>query len=462
LRDPARPSPPRPSNTPAAAALALLLLAQAGAAHAGLSFVQVLQAQTDLGEDGVFGKSWVELSGRRMRIVSGYARRVQKDGSTEDPQRLVQIIDLVKKERLLLWPETRSYARAPLAEVAYADGLERRLESGTRDRRLELLNLGFDKRPGLRTFLGADCSHYRLRAELSLRTAEGSTVPARMDLDAWVAPVSGHLSRNLLDLIAFENEYRAAAGGSLTPLDHERFQVREAAAYLGVSAPELRAIVERIRERLRELPSYPVAVSVAWWRGDLPPVPGSAPTAPEGSAATTRAGDLRALKPLPAAPKPEPRRLTASKAGRPARRTVPWRRKGPLFSRSRPAFKSIDWHRSERRINEMYEKERSKYGDFPFGGLDEPRVSSPPRRRTQVVYPVFREDYLKTLESLLEAMTQEAPPEPPAQEPSDAAEGTPFYQIYAELHGLEKSSDVPERDLVLPADYVERPSAGAQ
>ena len=400
--------------------LALALCGSAAPANAGLAFVQVVQAQTSQGEDGLFGKSWVEISGSKMRIVSGYARRVAASGEAEDPQRVIQLIDLGKKERLMLYPESKTYSRVPLGTIDYSDVLAAKLRRGAPDGKLKLLGLQLQKTPGVRTLLGAECEQYRLRAEMQVLLPQGRVLPARMDQDILLARVSGTLSRSFLDLISFENAYRAAAGGALSPLDHERYQVREAAAYLRVPPADLRGVIEQARERMRDLPGYPVAASVAWWKGgDSGSEPGPEKAPPPRIA--PRRG-------LPAPAKPKKLRLRV-----------------------------IDWHRSERDINKMYDKTESQWGSFPFGPLRQKAPEEPAGGRgpARSVYPVFHDDVRKALISVL--LAQQAL----AQRPADSqtpppAHAPPFYQIYSQLHGLETTKAVPDRDLSLPADYVER------
>ena len=411
----------------ASALLCALLLAPASA-RAGLVFMQVSQAQTSRGEDGMFGKSWVEVSGGRMRIVSGYARRLDVDGDAEDPQRLIQIVDLARRERILVYPETKTFSKASLETFDYAEGLENKLKRGAPDRRLELKGLKLQKRPGVRRLLEADCERYRLSAELLLSTPGGPGVAAQLNLDVWVAPISGHLSQTLLELISFENAYRGATGGALSPLDHERYQVREAAAYLQVPAAELQRVVGEVRSRLRDLPSYPVALSVGWWRDASE---GEAPRLP-------KAVEAPVLKPQ--APVP------------------PLSRKG---GKPKPAFRPIDWRRSEKDINTMYERTRSQWGDFAFGPL--PKVSetpspAPSRTPERSVYPAFRDDLQRALVVLLGQLA-EGEPARQASSPAQAEEAgrTPFYQIYTQLHGLEAARPVSEGDLAVPAGYTEKP-----
>ncbi|MBI5242421.1 MAG: hypothetical protein HY922_01900 [Elusimicrobia bacterium] len=382
------------------------LIAAAAEARAGLSFVQVIEAQTSGGQDGLFGKSWVELSGGKMRIVSGYARKLGPGGEAEEPQRIIQLIDLSKRERLLLWPETKSFARVPLGAVDYAAGLEAKLRRGAPDGKIELQGLEARRTSGRRRLLGAECVHYRLYAEMTVEQAGGRKLPARMRQDVWVVPVSSRLAQPFLDLAAFENAYRGATGGALSPIDYERYQVREAAAHLRVPPAQVQAVVEKARGRLRELDGYPAASSVAWWLGEV---------------------STEAAHPMAESPKSPPRQ--------------------------KPSFRVIDWHRSERDINRMYEKTRSEFGAFPMGSIlsrEAPRVEGAP----PTAYPAARDDLHRELILLLGQLAEEERAAAPAGK--GVPKGPPYYQIYAQLHGLEASRAVPEKDLSLPAGYKER------
>ena len=54
------------------------------------------------GENGIFGKTWVQVSGRKMRLVSGHARKVPagRKGAKGGPVRVIEIIDLLEKPQL--------------------------------------------------------------------------------------------------------------------------------------------------------------------------------------------------------------------------------------------------------------------------------------------------------------------------------------------------------------------------
>lgn len=430
-------------------ALALLLQALPPLpAMADLSFVEVLQGQTSHGKDGLFGKTWVELSGKRMRLVSGYARRLVPGGPTREPQRVVQVIDLERKERLLIAPETRTFRRMSLAEVDYLKGLDADLERGPADKLLLLDHATFERIEGKRVLMGVECSHYRLRAHLALSGKDGRLEPARMDQDVWVAPVSGKLSNTLLDLLSFENAYRAAAGGTLTPLDYERYQLREAAAYLQTTPSQLRLIVETLRDKFREIASYPVASSVSWWR-------------PEAGAGESRTGEEPAKAKQD---RREPARLGSEEAlpwrsRRLPRGRRPWRK--PKFDqRRRFFFMVMDLRHEEEDVDKLHEEIRWVFGGPPIKKLDGPRSlekrGEAEEARERPVYPVFRNDFQQAIDLLQSLQTSDprkgAQPLPKKEEP--------FYQIYAELHGIEMAATVPQSDFDVPEGFAEdvRPS----
>jgi hypothetical protein len=368
------------------------VLASACEVRADLSFVQVVQAQSSRGEDGVFGKSWVELRGRRMRIVSGYARKMARGKTPDAPRRVIQLLDLGEKTRVLVLPERRAYVEAAFSDIDYGDLQAKTLKRTSPAWTIAASTISFAEESDTRRFLEADCAHYRITAELELAGAGGRRRKARMEQHVWVAPVSGELSATLLELMAFENGYREAAGGGLSPLDHERYQIREAAAYLGVRAEELRRVALEARARMRGLPNYPVASLVAW-----------------------------RASPAPSASRP------------PARMRV---------LRARPRM--IDWSSAERAIDRLYSDSR----------LDSAlrRGRRRARRRPAAVYPRFEAE----LHGLIFALMRERKDQRLAPEPA-RLELEPFYEIYAEFHGLDRPAQVPEGDLGPPAHYRRMP-----
>ncbi|MBI5597991.1 MAG: hypothetical protein HY928_18065, partial [Elusimicrobia bacterium] len=236
----------------AAPALAALLLS--APARADLNFEQITQAQTSAGAEGLFGKTWVELRGAQMRLVAGYARKVPAKGPALDPRRRVQILDVGSRTRTVVDPASKSFAVSALGPPDYGNGLGRILERGAPEWRILSREIKLDKRPGTRKLLGADCERWRVTVTLRLSSLNGREEAARMDQNLWVAPLTGDLAKTLMELMAFENSYRAGTKAALSPLDHERYQVHEAAAYLRVPEAELAKVVEAVREALRDLP----------------------------------------------------------------------------------------------------------------------------------------------------------------------------------------------------------------
>ncbi|MFA5138949.1 MAG: hypothetical protein WC728_06920 [Elusimicrobiota bacterium] len=415
-------------------ACVLLLTLFAAEARADLSFVQVVQAQSSGNQDGVFGKSWVEVLGRRMRIVSGYARRVLKGKKPEEARRVVQILDLPAKSRMLLFPESKSYSRGSLEVVDYDDRLAKALVRTGRRARVGQTSYSLKQQPGSRSLLGAQCTHYLLRVTFQLVDSEGRAHAARMDQHIWLAPVTGKLSNALLDLMAFENAYREAAGGGLSPLDHERYQVREAAAYLGVPEEELRGVASEARSRMRDLPSYPVASLVAWWR--LPRQGG-----------TVKLGDV-----APVGKAPHPARKEAPHPARKEARSSPRKENGraPRTAAPRPPMRPFDWRGAERQINRMVSRTWEQ-------------MLQPPRRgaavREEDLFPRFETELKKVLIALVAEQDQLAKEfqEQAAMASQDVGEGqAPFYEVYAELHGLERDAVVRSDDFHVPISYKEK------
>lgn len=395
-----------------------LWLAAPLCAHADLAFVQVVQGQTRKGSDGIFGKSWVEIKGERMRIVSGYARKVRAGRKDKDPRRFIQIYDLTKKERSLLYPERKAFAHAPLSEVDYGNRLKEDLAQGIPNGRVVSREITLKDEKRSRRLLGTDCAHYSLLVRMTLEGPGNRRVRARMRQNVWVAPVTGNLSKNILDLITFENAYRKRTGSLLTPLDHERYQIREAAAYLRVADWDLRRIVESVRERFRELPSYPIASSVSWMRVDavdthaaMSPVKKSSP---------------------PVAPARTPQRRLLS-------------RNYPRIQRM--PFQALNWKKSERRINRMYAQTRKHiYGAPP----SEPSV-----------YPQFEQKLQEVLQLLIEEQGEDFqfaddPQKEDMPAPSQNSDA-PFYEIYTQLHGLDTAAKLTDKNFLIPKGFKKVP-----
>jgi len=436
----------------------------AGPAHADLSFVQVVQAQSDRGHDGLFGKSWVAMKGGRMRVVSGYARKLLSEGETVGPRRVVQIVDLRQRTRLLLKPEEKTYSRQPLADLDYGNRMLGVLSRGSKRWRIADAKITLKKDSYTRKMLGTDCSHYRLTATFALVEPGGRTGEARMDQHVWVAPISGDLAAGLMDLIAFENRYREATRGSLSPLDHERYQIREAAAYLRVGESELRDAVERVRERLRELPSYPVASSVSWWRAPGPGEPGPR------REKRVETPPSRQQEPGVSVGQLKPRRPRGKDRMREPTRAARWERRPR--KRANPRFRPIDWRKTEGKINGLYSRTRREFGRFPLGRM--PSKDRTPARRVKrsrpreeavvsSVYPRFEAELRRILVELIEAedrlieMELAGGGKKGAKPEKGKDAEAPFYEIYAELHGLDGTAAVDAEAFRIPYGYHEAP-----
>ena len=406
----------------------LLTLSLAAPAHADLSFVQIVQAQSDRGQDGLFGKSWIQIRGKKMRVVSGYARKVRSGTETIGPRRLVQLIDLSPARRTLLNPESRTYEYAPIEELDYGNKLVGALKKGRPKWRIIRTDVSLTRRKGSKRLLGSDCAHYHLHATLTLRDASGHIETARMDQHVWAAPITGTLSKTLMSLIAYENAYRKASKTPLSPLDYERYQVKEAAAYLRVEESDLRSAIERFRERFRDMPSYPVASSVSWWPSvsatpiiDLP--------LPETEETPTPA-TLGNLKP----------RQDSTKFARSKKR-----RRTP-----RPRFERIDWGKTERKINKSF---------FRVPRRPPEALISVRSTRPREVYPDFAAELQSILKELIDAQDKSVATAAIAERKRrSAAAKAPFYEIYTELHGLETETVLSDRDFRIPKDYRQKPS----
>jgi hypothetical protein len=437
--------------------LALLaVFAFSSKANADLSFVQVVQAQSERGQDGLFGKAWIEIRGEKMRVVSGYARKVLAGKRMIGPRKLMQLVDLGERSRTVLDPDSRTYRSAPLDELDYGNKLVGVLDKGRPIWRIVRTDVSVSKRKGAKKLLGTLCSHYHLHAKLTLRADDGRVETARMDQHVWAAPIGGKLGKPLMSLIAFENAYRKASGTPLSPLDYERYQVKEAAAYLRVDEGDLRRAVERIRDRYREMPNYPVASSVSWW-----PSISEIPNLPASSAGQTALGKVSPKDPAPRKKARRPSRGGGSGGGGgkgdDSTRLVRNEEGPPL----KPRFVRIDWRRTEKKINSMYRR-----GGFPFGPLRsrgrivrgrksiaEPRISVRSARPREV-YPDFEGELRAILQTLLEAQDEAVRKAAETErERRHSAAKSPFYEIYTELHGLETETVLPASDFDIPKDY---------
>lgn len=404
---PGKPCRARPLwGVPAALSLVLWLSLPA---RADLSLVQIVQSQTSAGEDGLFGKTWVQVSGRRMRLVSGSARKHRADKEKQkDPVRIIQVLDLDKGGLLELDPGRKTYEERPITEVRYAGSLGRlapgRGGAHVRSSDIEVERGLLDRKVG-----DAVWGHYRIAVKLRLVEPGGFEGAARMEQDVWVAPVAGELQKGLMDLVAFENDYRRAAGSPFSPLDHWTYQMREVAAYLGVPEGEVREVLRLVREAFADVPGYPLATAIAWWKQRSVP----------------------AAKPLPAPSEGGLRRV-------------------PSFYPERARFQPIDFGGSWRMIDGLLE-----------AGAEPGRPRRAPKRRYGE-YPAFQKE-LRKLSSDLELKDPRAKDDRRRSERRERGEAAsppmplPFYQINTELDAFSFKESIPADDFAPPAGFRPAP-----
>ena len=143
---------------------------------------------------------------------------------------------------------------------------------------------------------------------------------------------------------------------------------------------------------------------------------------------------------------------------RPARGGKRWQK--PKFDhRARFLFTLMDLRREEEDVDKLHEEVRWVYGGPPIKKLDPPRVlekiAASEEARERPVYPVFRDDFqqaIRLLQALQAPEPGKAPDAPPKKE-------EPFYQIYAELHGIESRAMVPQSDFAVPEGFAEETGA---
>lgn len=369
--------------------------------RADVSFVQIVQSQTSQGDDGLFGKVWIEVSGRKMRLVSGFAGKVSsgRRGKTAEPARFVQILDLDTTSLIVLNPSSKTYEARALGDLRYADSLHLHVPENQPDFALIGSTVSVEKGELRRPCLDMECEHFHILVELKLRGPDGKTTPARMAQDVWMAPIAGARQKLFLDLISFEAAYRKLTQDAFTPLDYETYQVREAAAYLHVPRRQLAEALAQVKRVFIDIPGYPMSSSVSWWRQD-------------------RAG----TRP-PAVKRPS--------------LAVRWLRRRP----ARPVFKPINWHYSFNSINRAMGGRRALGERFPLGPL------KPPRIEPQAEYVEFRREMTSVVEALLLAEPRREKVEP------SRARASPFYEIFAETKELEFLEALPPGDFLPPADY---------
>ncbi|MFA6317405.1 MAG: hypothetical protein WC943_08300 [Elusimicrobiota bacterium] len=382
--------------------LALVLLL-APPARADLSLVQIVQSQTSGGESGLFGKTWVQVSGRKMRLVSGHARKVGRGRrSGKEPLRVIQIVDLDKRATLLLDPKARTVETVPLTDIRYAGATGPAAEKP--DNHILSSQIEVERGKLDRDVGDLRWGHYRVGVKVVLDEGKGGRRMARMEQDLWLAPLTGDLQEGLLDLAAFETDYREATGLRFSPLDHWTYQMREVAAYLRVPEDEVKALLTEVRNAFPEVPGYPLASSISWWKDaeSLPPEP-SSPT----------------KTPRPSQPRLRQNRLSPI----------------PSFYPLRSRFQAIDFSGDWRVI------------DRGAGSSPQPLM----RRR----YP----DYAVFQEELRRKVTAEAAAAGGLAKSAKAGRGVsrdiplPFYQINTELDAFSSVDEIPAEDFAPPPNY---------
>lgn len=415
--------------------------------------MQIVQAQTNRGSDGFFGKTWVEVSGDRMRLVSGYARKTQADDKRQKrdagkPLRLIQILDLGATSLYLIDPSTKAYQVRSLSDVRYAEFLRGRLSRGAPRYRVTSSTVTIEPGHLRRPLLEALCEHFHVSVALTLeepRNAGGrpaKPVLAAMEQDVWMAPVAGVLQKGLLDLIAFDSRYRRLTQRDLSPLDFGVYHLPEAAAYLRAPSEDVEAVVLKVKRELLAVPGYPLSSSVSWFRKTSAPRRAPKPVV-----------DKPVQAPAAQAPPPAPVRI------RPLRR---------------PKFRPIDLQGSWR----ILEQENPDDDDSGRARRDRRETL---RRTGQALrrhhgYPGFQNEMRRVIESLETLQMVEyreaefsPPPLPPPQVMGDtvkvvsptstaakAASPSPFYEIFAELDSFEFRDRLPAEDFTPPTGFERR------
>ncbi len=390
-------------SAPAALWLALGLCAAPGSAD--VSLVLVVQTQTGGAADARLAKSLVEVARGRMRLVSAVA---SKGFDKERPWRVVEVLDLPTTSAIVLDPDERTWERRPLGR--YIDGPP----AGAGARPFSVVDSSITITPGtyVRKCLGADCSHYHVVATMSLRDAKGRRRRARLEQDIWMAPLTGDAQKGLLDLIAFEAEFRRQSGSALSPLDRQTYQSAEAAKHIGVPRSQLDAVLSRVRTALSDVPGYPLVSAVAWW-SDRPAKAEHRPKAP---------------------PRNEPQLLQEPP---------------PPPPRPRRAFVRIDWHGGWKRL------------DRALAGAQEgvPVLNRQPAPQPPPVlerYDAFQAE----LAAIVEQLDQRRAPDRPAVEPAkpgaeDAAEAkeSRLYEAFSEIGELVFVGGIPDERFKPPAGF---------
>lgn len=354
--------------------LALALLAAPAAAD--VSLVHVVQGQSETG-GGLLAKSLIDVSRSKMRLVTAVAPRLEKGEGAQagpEPWRTVQVLDLATTSLWLIDPESRSYEKRPLGALVEGPAPARSARPFVVAHSSVSLSAGKLQRK----CLGADCTHWSAVARLKLRRkgSKRAAVEARLELDIWLASLTGEPQRALLDLIAFEAAYRKQVGTELSPLDRLAYRVGEAAERLGVAPRELERVVGRVRRELKNLPGYPLTASVVWWTESPRPTAAQKPSKQEPKLLQD---------PPPQPPKPKPRLV------------------------------KIDWHAKWDRVDRALERAQAGIGR-----------AAAPRGPGQPEVLVAYERFQGELRAVLEMLEQRAPAraqEEPAREDGGAPNG---------------------------------------
>ncbi|MBI5623329.1 MAG: hypothetical protein HY924_06085 [Elusimicrobia bacterium] len=401
-------------------ALLTLLLALASPALADLSLVQIVQSQTSGGENGLFGKTWIQVSGRKMRLVSGHARKLRVGRkAVKDPVRVIEIVDLDRGVSLHVDPKARTVETAPLTDIRYegsAGAAAQAPQAHIVSSQIEVERGRLDRDVG-----DLRWGHYRIGVKVRLDEGMGLERMARMEQDLWLAPLTGELQEGLLDLAAFENEYRKATGGRFSPLDYWTYQMREVASYLKVPEGEVQELLTQVREAFPDVPGYPLASSISWWK-DAEPI-AAEPQVPAGK---------------PGKPGKIQRSPWPSEPGRPSR-LVPV---APIYA-VRAHFRPIDFSGDWRIIDGMAGSD----GSGERGGLlSRARSQRLPRTRRYPEYAVFQEELRRKVTGAVDtAATKTAKVSKHIP--------VPFYQINTELDAFSSVEEIPAEDFLPPPDY---------
>lgn len=402
--------------------LALALLAEPAAAD--VSLVHVVQGQSESG-GGLLSKSLIDVSRSKMRLVTALAPRLEMGEGAQagpEPWRTVQVLDLATTSLWLLDPESRTYEKRPLGALVEGPAPA----AGARPFMVASSSVSLSAGRLRRKCLGSDCAHWNAVAVLKLRRkgSKRATVEARLELDLWLASLSGEPQRALLDLIAFEAAYRKQAKTELSPLDRLAYRVGEASERLGVAPRELERVVGRVRRELKDLPGYPLTASVVWWT-----------ESPRPAAPTSTKREPKLLQDPPPQPlKPKPRLV------------------------------KIDWHAKWDRVDRALERAQAGIGRAPVRGPAQPEVL--------VAYERFQGELRAVLDMLGErapprAQQEAAPEDAPARNGGQGEDTIALPRVQApgpasakEARAYEAFSDVTEIVFIggnLPEDRFQVP-----